>query len=284
MAHSVYQNNLGISKKRNVSAWLMTGIAAAGAAMLVMLSSAAMAADDTVVVSGDTSAGYGQPGWLFNRDTDTQTEYEFTNDQASIGNGSLFVQPIDGSINGDDDKFIAEYFTGNMLVSDFTSFGYDFQIAGNGTVGDASEFYTNLHANFPGNENSYGDCKFDYVPSIGTPGSFASYSFDANTAPDRVRGTGCPATLGAMPAGSTIFFMAINVGDTSANDDGLAGYFDNVVLNATDDTTVFDFEPEPATPTSKADCKKGGYEAFGFRNQGQCIASVQSNGNSKHNR
>lgn len=200
----------------------------------------------TVMVSHNTYDG--QKGWLFNRDTTTQTEYDFTSGQASIGNGSLYVQPIDGSINGKDDKFIGEYFTGNLLVSDFISFGYDFQIAGNGTVGDASEFYTNLHANFPGNENSYGNCKFDYVPIIGTPGSFTSYSFDAGTAPNRVRGAGCPTTLAGMPAGSTIFFMAVNVGDTSTNDTGLAGYFDNVVLTGTQAATTFDFEPYIANP------------------------------------
>jgi hypothetical protein len=28
-------------------------------------------------------------------------------------------------------------------------------------------------------------------------------------------------------------------------------------------------------PQTKADCKKGGYKDFGFKNQGQCIASLQ---------
>jgi hypothetical protein len=28
-------------------------------------------------------------------------------------------------------------------------------------------------------------------------------------------------------------------------------------------------------PQTKADCKKGGWEEFGFKNQGQCIASLQ---------
>lgn len=27
--------------------------------------------------------------------------------------------------------------------------------------------------------------------------------------------------------------------------------------------------------TTKADCKKSGYETFGFKSQGQCIASLQ---------
>jgi hypothetical protein len=30
-------------------------------------------------------------------------------------------------------------------------------------------------------------------------------------------------------------------------------------------------------PKTKAECKKGGYKEFGFKNQGQCIASLQRN-------
>ena len=45
-------------------------------------------------IYGDTSSGENQPGWLFNRDVTTATPYEFNTDQASIGNGSLYVLPI----------------------------------------------------------------------------------------------------------------------------------------------------------------------------------------------
>jgi hypothetical protein len=31
----------------------------------------------------------------------------------------------------------------------------------------------------------------------------------------------------------------------------------------------------PPLPTSKEQCKQGGYAAFGFTNQGQCVAFVQ---------
>jgi TolB protein len=33
--------------------------------------------------------------------------------------------------------------------------------------------------------------------------------------------------------------------------------------------------PAPTRPEGKNECKKGGYEEFGFENQGRCIASVQ---------
>jgi hypothetical protein len=32
----------------------------------------------------------------------------------------------------------------------------------------------------------------------------------------------------------------------------------------------------PTTPTGKAQCKRAGFQAFGFRNQGQCIKFVKS--------
>jgi hypothetical protein len=41
----------------------------------------------------------------------------------------------------------------------------------------------------------------------------------------------------------------------------------------TGDITVVDAEPLPLT--SKDQCKEGGWEQFGFKNQGQCVAFVQ---------
>ena len=196
-------------------------------------------------VFGDTSAGYGQAGWLFNRDVNNATPIEFNEDVATLGNGSLFVEPISSTPA---EKFIGEYFTGNILVEDFIGLSYDFQIAGNGDAGDANEFYTNLHANFPGNLNAYGNCKYDYVPTVGTTGAFTNFSFNATTTPNRVRGATCPATLAEMPAGSTIFFFALNLGDTNDTDTGLAGYFDKLVLTTVDEIVTYDFEPDVTAP------------------------------------
>jgi hypothetical protein len=36
-------------------------------------------------------------------------------------------------------------------------------------------------------------------------------------------------------------------------------------------------EPEPELPTSKEDCLNGGWEQYGFKNQGECIAWVNHN-------
>jgi hypothetical protein len=37
-------------------------------------------------------------------------------------------------------------------------------------------------------------------------------------------------------------------------------------------------EPPPEGPEDKQACKKGGYEEFGFKNQGQCIKAVNHAG------
>ncbi len=47
-------------------------------------------------------------------------------------------------------------------------------------------------------------------------------------------------------------------------------YLDNISVNG-------DVVGEAALPTSKDECKDGGYSAFGFKNQGQCVSSVVRN-------
>jgi hypothetical protein len=48
-----------------------------------------------------------------------------------------------------------------------------------------------------------------------------------------------------MPPGSHVRVFALNVGDTSAGDAGLAGYLDKVEVTTTAGTKTFDFEPAP---------------------------------------
>ena len=74
-----------------------------------------------------------------------------------------------------------------------------------------------------------------------------------------------------MPAGSTVSFIALNVGDTSAGDQDVAGYFDNVVIDLESGVTAYDFEP---SATTKDDCKKGGFADYGYKNQGECVSDV----------
>lgn len=237
----------------------------------------------TVVVSGDTAAGENQPGWLFNRDASTATPYEFNTDAASTGQGSLYVLPIGSNPS---DKFIAENFLATP-VSDVNSLSYDYKIAGNGDSSDSNQFYVNVYANIDNSTNYY-DCRFDYVAAGGSTSSFTTHLITPSDTPVHVqkrgsRVTTCPATLAEMPEGSYVRAFAISVGDTSANDVGLAGYLDTVVVNTTADVTTYDFEPA-LTPANKDACKKGGWMTFNtpsFTNQGQCVSYVVSHGHNK---
>ncbi len=218
-------------------------------------------------------------GWVFNGDPTTATDYEFNEDQASTGEGSLFIKPIGNSAS---DKFIAAK-TLNVLTNDYNSTSYDFMIAGDGTSADAPQFYLNVYTNLEGSSVFY-NCRFDYVPTTGSTSSFSTASFAANSAPVRVADRAsdaftCPATLAGMPAGSTVKFVALNVGDTSTNDEGLAGYLDNVVIAIGDDSTAYDFEQDPTKLANKESCKNGGWltsEAPVFKNQGDCVSSFVS--------
>jgi hypothetical protein len=225
----------------------------------------AAASADTVKVRQD-----GDAGWDFNPDPANATPYHFSLAEASIGAGSLFVEPI-GSTPAH--KFIANYPMGT-LVSDLQSLSYDFMIAGNGTIADANEFYLNVYTNYPSSSTFY-DCRFDYSPATGSTTSFTTKTVSPTDVPTFVRTRTlatplCPTTLAGMPAGSTISFVALNVGDTTALDSGLAGYYDNVVVSQSSGSTTFDFEP------SKDACKNGGFAVGGYKNQGQCVSAVNN--------
>lgn len=237
----------------------------------------------TVVVSGDTAAGENQPGWLFNRDPSTATPYEFNSDAASIGSGSLYVLPIGSNAS---DKFIAENFPG-VLMSDVNSISYDFQIGAGGDSSDADQFYMNVYANFgESDDNKFYDCRYNIVPTVGSTGGFTTVTFDPTQSYSVTTRGGSsaspypcpsvPADMDNLSADSNIRAFSLNVGDTSASDVGLDGYLDNVVVDTDGGVTIYDFEPAPAVPVTSNECKKGGYEDYGFKNQGQCIRFVQT--------
>lgn len=254
--------------------------AVAGMVAALLAASPSYAADQTVKVSGNTSSGENQPGWMFNRDPSTATPFEFNNGAASTGVGSLYVLPIGANAS---DKFIGEFFpdAANQPMSGIDSFSYDFQIGSGGTAADANEFYLNVYANFgESDDNKFYDCRYNVVATTGSTGGFTTVVFDPDqTYPVTTRGGASaspyscpakPADMDTLSTDSNVRALAINVGDTSASDVGLDGYLDNVVFDAQGTSTAYDFEPAPAT---KDDCKEGGWANYGFKNQGQCVSS-----------
>lgn len=288
---------------------LIGGLVATGA--LIISAVLPSFAAGTVVVTGNTSAGENMPGWLFNRDVTTSTPFEFNTDVASIGTGSLYVLPI-GTTPAD--KFIGENFI-NAPIADVNSISYDFQIGGGGVEADEVHFYMNVYANFGESDDlKFYDCRYNIVPSDGSTTGFTTVSFDPSLAypvTTRTGGSASPYTCPSVPAdmdvlspGSNIRVFALNVGDTAAGDVGLDGYLDNVIVDVDGDVTTYDFEPEVLgctdpeadnydpeantddgsctySPVDKDACKNGGWEDFGFKNQGLCIQYVNTGKDSR---
>lgn len=253
-----------------------------------MFAVVANAATSTVIVTGDTSAGQNQPGWMFNRDPDNAIPFEFNEDEASIGAGSLYVFPITNTVNGNADKFIAENFI-NAPIADISSISYDFMIGSGGDASDKNKFYMSVYANFgESDDDKFYDCRYSVAPTTGSTTDWTTVTFDPTQVyPVATHGTSpfacpsVPADMDLSSAGSTIRVFSLNVGDTSANDTGLDGYLDNVVVSIAGDTTINDFEPA-LTPSDKNECKNGGWMTFNtpmFDNQGQCVSYVQANEN-----
>ncbi len=245
------------TKVLNLSTMFVLALSGFGAALPVLLPQTANAAagpsgpSSTVIVSGNTSAGENLPGWLFNRDVSTSTPYEFNYDQASLGNGSLYVKPIGANPS---DKFIGEDFI-HTALSDVNFISYDFRIGDSRTDADTPQFYMSVYANFgstnSANPNNFYDCRYNVIASVGSNGAFSNSSFDPNHAYSvTTRGTSphtcppIPSQMDTIDAGSAVRAFALNVGDTSASDIGVEGYLDNVVVDTVASKTTYDFEPQ----------------------------------------
>ncbi|MEO2108253.1 MAG: hypothetical protein ABGZ36_21765, partial [Actinomycetota bacterium] len=178
---------------------------------------------------------------------------------------------------------------------DIESLSYDFLIGSGGDASYENEFYLNVYANFGESDpEKFYDCRYNIVPTTGSTSAWTTVTFEPTQSyPVTTRGGAspspqpCPGSPAGMGPGATIRAFALNVGDTNAGDAGLDGYYDNVVLTADGDTTIYDFEvdedgngvADTAPPTSKDDCKKGGWATFdnpSFPNQGQCIKYVNT--------
>lgn len=241
-----------------------------------LTTSLAMAATE-VDVYGNTSTGENLPGWMFNRDTSTDTPYRFDSAEASLGDGSLHVLPIGANAA---DKMIAENFI-NTAMADVDEISYDFMIGSGGVEADKVHFYMNVYANFGESDDlKFYDCRYNVVPTVGSTSGFTTVTFDPTLAYDVTTRGGAsaspypcpavPADMDLVSAGSNIRAFALNVGDTSASDEGLDGYLDNVVTVVNGEETTYDFEPYPRmaqilTPTTDEDVY-GMYEFTAYLN------------------
>lgn len=77
--------------------------------------------------------------------------------------------------------------------------------------------------------------------------------------------TPCPGSLG------------LNQG---SGNPGVVSNADALYVSVNGERTTYDFELTPPMPSTKDDCKNGGWQSYGttFRNQGDCVAFVASRG------
>jgi hypothetical protein len=239
---------------------------------------------ETIVVTGDTSAGENQLGWMFNRDANNTTPIEFNEDEAVIGDGALYVLPLSNTEGPR--KFIGEYFWQGE-IADLDGFSYDFKIGAGGANSDSQQFYLNVYANFgESSVTNFYDCKYNVVPSNGTTGSFETATFDPTdsfSVSDVTTRGSSPYTCPAIPADmnnqspeSTVRAFAINTGDTSLTDADLDGYFDNVVLDTTTKVTIYDFEPAPIVVPGCTDESATNYDPAATEDDGSCVLQFVS--------
>lgn len=175
---------------------------------------------------------------------DFEVEPGTTVDEITSLEATLAV--LEGNCGGGSPRYVIETATGNIVVY----------------VGDAPSF-TNCTDGSTGNLIDDEDLRVD-TSQVG--GTFYDTWANALTLAGTDEVTGVSLVVDGFSGVSQEFLV------TSANVAGVAYNF---------------VEPEmPEEATTKEECKNGGWMNFqaGYKNQGQCIASVVSSENSRHNR
>lgn len=234
-------------------------------------------------VEGSTTASKKQNArpWTIYNPSKTENIL-FSTSQSSVGDGSLFVEPLSGE---EKDYAVASFplgfFTGQKKKwggsdstsdedegPDLLSISYDYFVYG---VDASSEqyFFMSLYAFSPESTNSgttsrrrrtkrgikrggkkknLSTCRFDYVPSAGTFREWETMLVDESSVADVVEAQQddfeCPQSFGEMPDDTIFSKITINIGNETTTDADVSGYLDNVVINFSEGFLEFDFEPK----------------------------------------
>lgn len=163
---------------------------------------------------------------------------------------------------------------GSTIVMDITDdtvspFGASIENPAYGTAGEAG---TPVEISFTF-EITEGDARCDQ----GAPRVFVRSGDEVVFASGGQSSSTCPGDADPREGPVTV------TGTVDGGDLGHVGLvFDNVANRSVAEFTRFSIDGVellvPA-PTSKDDCKNGGWESYDFKNQGQCIASIVANDN-----
>lgn len=287
---------------------LLAGLALASA-VGVFSASSVLADSTTVVRSGDMAESLADvatdpSSWFFyNDETDsidnTLGAFVYGPETAPAGYGSVQI-----SVTGTQRRNLATYQFSGTPLDEITTLAYSTYnpSAGNGGSDDRAGY---LQFNVDFNLSDTWQRRLVYLPSDnGTVVQDEWQEWDALKGGDALWRYSGPTWPGTATPGSTPktwddiltqypdvrvrvtdSWLGIRVGEPYA--DGYTENLDAFKFGTAAGVTTFDFEPEPMLPTSKDDCKNGGWMTFvnpSFKNQGQCIAKTASSSNSKHNR
>lgn len=274
-----------------------------GALMLASLSITASAGAETtvVVVTPDDMATSvadveAEPtSWFF---------YNDENDKIDNSLGSFVEGPetppagedsVEISVSGTERRNLATYQFSGTVLADITELGFSTYNRSEGNGGSANRSaYLQFNVDFDGSDDW--QRRLLFLPSDnGTivqdewqawdalDEGDALWRYSGPTWPDTAISGSQPRTwddildsyLGVRIRVNDPWF-GFRVGEPYA--DGYTENIDLVVFGTADGLTQFDFEQAPVVPTSKDDCKKGGWQTLfradgsPFKNQGLCIA------------
>jgi hypothetical protein len=227
-------------------------VVVAVAASMVLPATAAQAAPSPLKVT--SLGGPGNQGWQIdnNRTTDFAFPYDFVaGNMPPIGTGSL--QYAASNANIDKEKMYI-WRTESIKVADFRKVKFDYYFAPDSAVKTPSQIYLNIYVNTVATtvEPTFYDCKFDYVATRAADGKWSTLAMDradAPTTPPTARNSAvCGNSIAQLQPNDTITRIAINAGDTSANDAGMKGGFDNVFVKTKSSEVTYDFDPATVTP------------------------------------
>lgn len=222
---------------------------------LVGVMVAAATALATGPASAATSSTVVTPEELHGWSVDTPAPaFDFVEGPKTLGVGSLQFETIDNAPAPAEKMFVKH--SESIAQGTFEGVAFDYFIAPTATNTTPAQWYLNVYVDdgsIPGPPANFYDCKYDYVATAGGDG-WHTLSVTGTTAATNVTPRGaatCGTSPEGAPAGSSIFLIALNAGDTSASDTGVQGGFDNVRVSAAGHTTVYDFEPpRSACPTT----------------------------------
>ncbi|MBW0114637.1 calcium-binding protein [Pseudonocardia abyssalis] len=224
-----------------------TGLITTAVAALLLVPATAAQAATTVVVTPEDLKGWS----IAPAPNDTTTAFQAG--PSTSGAGAVRFGPIAASPAAS--KFIIQ----RVATSPTATLGLavDYYIdpaAGNKAP---EQYYVNVYVDSAQDATppaSFYECRYDYVATVGGDG-WHTLTLGPSTTATAVQtreGLTCGDSLDDLPAGGTAFLLALNAGDTSANDAGIAGGFDTVRISSAGLTTTYDFEPVPVTACDTA--------------------------------